>query len=293
MPSARALALTSLALAAGVRARWVAAGDADPTETRRRIAVATWTAPREGRLLSRVAVDADPVLDYVTRRRAEGAQGLTAMHVLGAAAARALHVVPVANSRVVAGRLVPFDDVSVAFAVDVGRGTDLAPLKVRGADRLSPAEIALQVRRGVSALRSGDDAAWRRSTRAAAAVPAPLLRPVLAGASFLLGGLGLPMLGQPGHPLGAVFISNLAPLGLEEAFLAPVPFARAHVYIALGTVSERPVVRDGQVVPVRQFTLCLTGDHRIVDGAQCARYLSALLELLAAPERLDAPPVPR
>ena len=214
------------------------------------------------------------------------------MHVLGAAAARALHVVPVANSRVVAGRLVPFDDVSVAFAVDVGRGTDLAPLKVRGADRLSPAEIALQVRRGVSALRSGDDAAWRRSTRAAAAVPAPLLRPVLAGASFLLGGLGLPMLGQPGHPLGAVFISNLAPLGLEEAFLAPVPFARAHVYIALGTVSERPVVRDGQVVPVRQFTLCLTGDHRIVDGAQCARYLSALLELLAAPERLDAPPVP-
>lgn len=288
MPSRRALAVSGLAaLAAG--ARWRAAADADPAAVRRKVAVATWRAPKEGRLLSRVVVDAEPLLDYVASRRAVGAQGLSLVHVLGAACARALLAVPQANARVLGGRAVPFADVAVGFAVDVGAGTDLAPVTVRGADRLTPAALATEVRRGVAAVREGHDAGFRRSTRVAAAVPAPLLRPLLAVSSLVLGGLGLPMLGQQGHPLGAVFVSNLAPLGLEEAFLAPVPFARAHVYVALGTVTERAVVRAGEVVPVRQLTLCLTGDHRLVDGVQCAAYVARLQALLADPAALDSP----
>ena len=277
------------ALAATAAARWHRAGSADPSAVRRKIAVATWRAPREGRLLTRLVIDADPVLDYVTDRRAAGAKGLTVMHVLGAAAARALTVVPSANSRVLAGRLVPFDGVAVGFAVDVGRGTDLAPVKVEHAETCTPAQIATQVWEGVRALRAGADAGFRLSSRIAAAVPTPLMRPLLSAGSLVLGGLGLPLLGQPGHPLGSIFISNIAPLGIEEAFLAPVPFARAHVYFALGAVTERPVVRDGAVVAVRQFTLCMTGDHRIVDGVQCGFYLAALQELLADPDALDTP----
>lgn len=288
MPSRRAVALSGL-VAAVAGARWRAAGRADPTAVRRKIAVATWRAPMEGRLLTRLVVDADPLLDYVTERRAAGARGLTVMHVLGAAAARALLVVPEANARVLAGRVVPFDGVAVGFAVDVGRGTDLAPVTVRDADRLTPAALATEVWRGVQAVREGRDEGFRLSTRVAAATPVPLMRPLLALSSLVLGGLGLPMLGQQGHPLGSIFISNVAPLGVEEVFMAPIPFARAHVYIALGTVTERPVVRDGAVVPVRQLTLSLTGDHRIVDGVQCAVYFARLLELLADPAALDEP----
>ncbi len=287
MPTRRALTVSAVAAAAALGSRWRAAAGADPKAVRRKIAVATWSAPHEGRLMTRVVVDADPVLDYVSRRRAEGAQGLTPMHVLGAAAARALLLVPEGNARVVAGRIVPFDGVPVGFAVDVGRGTDLAPVKVEHAERRTPAEIATLVRAGVRALREGTDEGFRLSTRIAATVPTPLMRPLLAVSSLVLGGLGLPLLGQQGNPLGSVFISNVAPLGVEEVFLAPVPFARAHVYLALGTVSERPVVRDGAVVAVKQFTLCLTGDHRLVDGVQCAIYLAALQELLADPDRLD------
>ena len=291
MPTRRAVALSGLAAAvAGTGARWQATAGADPAAVRRKIAVATWRAPKEGRLMTRLVVDADPLLDYVSERRAAGAKGLTLMHVLGAAAARALLTVPEANARVLAGRVVPFPGIAVGFAVDVGRGTDLAPVTVQGADRLTPAAIATEVWRGVNALREGRDAGFRLSSRIAAAVPVLLMRPLLAASSLVLGGLGLPLLGQQGHPLGSIFISNVAPLGVEEVFLAPVPFARAHVYIALGTVSERAVVRGGAVVPVRQLTLCLTGDHRIVDGVQCAVYFARLLELLADPAALDDPP---
>jgi pyruvate/2-oxoglutarate dehydrogenase complex dihydrolipoamide acyltransferase (E2) component len=285
----RARAAAVLAAGAyGVR-RWVAAADADPQAVRRKIAVATWSAPREGRLMTRLVVDADPVLEYVTAGRTDGADGLTAMHVVGAAAARALLAVPAGNARVLGGRVLPHADVSVAFAVDIGRGSDLAPVKVPAADTLTPGEIATAVWRGVRALRAGTDAGFRTSGRVAAAVPVPLMRPLTSVASVVLGGLGWPLFGQQGHPLGSVFVSNVAPLGIEEVFLAPVPFARAAVYLAMGTVTERPVVRDGSVVPVRQMTLSMTGDHRIIDGVQAGIYLAELRRLLADPGVLDRP----
>jgi pyruvate/2-oxoglutarate dehydrogenase complex dihydrolipoamide acyltransferase (E2) component len=254
---------------------------------RRKVAAATWAAPHEGRLMTRLVLDAAPVQDYVDSHRAAGAKGLTAMHVVGAAAGRALHAVPSANARVRAGRVVPFDDISVGFAVDIGQGTDLAPYKVSGADLLTPAEIATEVWQGVRALREGTHAGFTTSTTVARWVPTPFMRPMMHATSSLLGGWGLPVLGQQGNPLGSVFISNVAPLGVEEVFLAPVPFARTPIYIALGLVTERAVVRDGQVTAVPQFTLCLTGDHRIVDGVQCAMYFDALKRLLADPTQLD------
>ena len=289
----RAALLTGLvAAAAAGRARARGCADSDPGAdaadgVRRKVAVATWRAPGEGRLMTRLVVDADPVLTYVADRRAAGGKGLTAMHVVGAAAARALTVVPSANARVLHGRVVPFNDVSIGFAVSIGQGTDLAPVKVVGADLLTPAQIATQVWQGVQALRTGQDAGFNRSRRIAELTPTFLMQPLVLASSYVLGGLGRPLLGQQGHPLGSVFISNVAPLGVEEVFLAPVPFARTSVYIAIGTTTERPVVRDGQVVAVRQFTLCLTGDHRLVDGVQCALYFEAMLGLLADPSQLD------
>ncbi len=289
--SRRAAALAALAAGALVarEARRTAA-TTDPAAraqaVRRKVAVATWTAPTEGRLMTRIVIDAAPVQDYVASRRAAGAKGLTIMHVVGAAAARAVLAVPEANTRVRGGRVVPFDDVSVGFAVDIGQGTDLAPYKVSGADLLTPAELATEVWNGVRALRAGTDQGFNTSTRLAAWTPTPLMRPVMLATSYLLGGWGLPLLGQQGNPLGSVFISNVAPLGVEEVFLAPLPFARTPVYISLGVVTDRAVVRDGVVTAVPQFTLCLTGDHRLVDGVQCALFFEELKRWLVDPGQL-------
>jgi pyruvate dehydrogenase E2 component (dihydrolipoamide acetyltransferase) len=251
------------------------------------VAVATWKAPHEGRLMTRLIIDAKPVQDYVAERRAAGAQGLTIMHVVGCAAARAVAAVPAANARVRAGKVVPFKDVSIGYAVDIGQGTDLAPCRIDDADQLTPAQMATAVWRGVKALRDGSDPGFNTTTRIARWMPTFLMKPVLMITSYVLGGWGVGMLGQRGNPLGSVFISNVAPLGVEEVFLAPVPFARTPVYISLGTVTDRAVVRDGAVVAVPQFTLCLTGDHRLVDGVQCAMYFDALTRILADPAQLD------
>ena len=54
--------------------------------------------------------------------------------------------------------------------------------------------------------------------------------------------------------------------------------------LGLGRIAERPVVRDGRVVPGRTIPLSLTFDHRVVDGAQAARFLRRVAELIEHPD---------
>ena len=258
------------------------------TPVRRQIAVATWRPSRDGRIYARMEVDVTATLAYLERVRAESGMRVTMTHVVGAALGRALREVPEIRARVVFGRLVPLDTCDVGFAVDIGKGSDLAPEKVAGVDRLSPLEVARAVDAGAARLRRGNDAAYRRTSRLVRVVPSWTMRPVLAASSLVSGGLGRGLAGQPGFPLGTAFVSNVGTLGLDEAFLAPLPFARTPVYLAVGAVQDRAVVVDGAVVARPVLVLVATADHRVVDGAHAGAMATLVRELLTHPERLDA-----
>jgi pyruvate/2-oxoglutarate dehydrogenase complex dihydrolipoamide acyltransferase (E2) component len=82
---------------------------------------------------------------------------------------------------------------------------------------------------------------------------------------------------------GATFaISNLGPLGIHsfQAMLVP-PMAAV---LAIGGVRERPFAKDGVVSATRGVSLCLTCDHRVIDGAAAARFLRALGDELESGE---------
>ncbi len=70
---------------------------------------------------------------------------VTLTHLVGAALGRALRAVPEARARVVFGRVVPIEDCTVAFAVDIENGEDLGPVRVEHADRATTVEVARQV----------------------------------------------------------------------------------------------------------------------------------------------------
>ncbi|MEM8782771.1 MAG: dihydrolipoamide acetyltransferase family protein [Planctomycetota bacterium] len=56
--------------------------------------------------------------------------------------------------------------------------------------------------------------------------------------------------------------------------------------IAVGAALEKPVVRDGQIVVGHEMNVTLSGDHRVIDGAVAAEYLSTLRRLLENPAAL-------
>ena len=236
-----------------------------------------------------MAVDVTATLAYVEDVRARTGERITVTHVVGAALGRAIRAVPEVRARVLAGRIMPFETCDIAFAVDIEGGTDLAPIKVRDVDGKSPVEVARELASGAARLRAGRDPHHSRSAWFVRYAQPWTLRPLLGAASVLVGGLGVGAFGQPGFPLGAAFVSNLGSLGLDEGYLAPVPFARVPLYVSIGAVRDEAVAVDGAVVVRPCVVVGATADHRLVDGAHAGRIARIVRELLADPYRLDSP----
>ncbi len=266
-----------------------AVGGRSGSSVRRRIAVATWRPSTDGRIYARIELDATPMLAYLARTRGETGARVTITHVVGAALGRAMREAPELRSRVVLGRILERESCDVGFAVDIDGGYDLAPVKVCDIDRLSPAGVAEQLAGGAERLRSGRDRSHRRTSRLVRLVPTWLLRILMPVTGLFVGGFGVAAFGQPGLPLGNAFISNVGSLGLDEAFLAPLPFARVPLYLAVGSVADAAVVVDGQVVVRPRLVVVATADHRLIDGAHAGRIVTTMRGLLADPSQLDEP----
>lgn len=80
---------------------------------------------------------------------------------------------------------------------------------------------------------------------------------------------------------GTQTLSNLGMFGIDQ-FDAIINPPEASI-LAVGQVSERPVVRNGALVIGQEFTVSISSDHRVVDGAVAASYLKDLKAALEEP----------
>jgi pyruvate dehydrogenase E2 component (dihydrolipoamide acetyltransferase) len=76
-------------------------------------------------------------------------------------------------------------------------------------------------------------------------------------------------------------ISNLGMFGVEE-FIAIINPPEAAI-MAVGTIEPTPVVRDGEVAVAQMMRITVSADHRVVDGAEVARFLAELKRVLEKP----------
>ena len=83
---------------------------------------------------------------------------------------------------------------------------------------------------------------------------------------------------------GTFTVSNLGMYGVAS-FTAIVNPPQAAI-LSVGSVEPRAVVRDGQILARHTMTLTLACDHRILYGAEAARFLARIRELLQAPAAL-------
>ena len=137
------------------------------------------------------------------------------------------------------------DAFAIPHAVNVGLITavedGLVVPVIRDADQSSLAEIAETVRSLVDGARSGKLSADDAS-----------------GAGFSITNLGMYDI---------------------ETFHAIIHAPEAAI-LAVGAIVEKPVVKDGQVVPGVQMALTLSCDHRVVDGVIAAQFLGRLKKLV-------------
>ena len=80
---------------------------------------------------------------------------------------------------------------------------------------------------------------------------------------------------------GTFTISNLGMYGVEQ-FVAVLNPPQAAI-LAVGTVEDRPVAQDGELVVRPMMTMTLTSDHRALDGATASDFLRTVKSFLEEP----------
>jgi pyruvate dehydrogenase E2 component (dihydrolipoamide acetyltransferase) len=90
---------------------------------------------------------------------------------------------------------------------------------------------------------------------------------------------------KPEEYSGATFlISNLGMYDIDNFIAVILPPAAAA--LAIGSVRDVPVVRDGRVEIGRRMKMTLASDHRVIDGVAAAKFLQTLKVALEHPRRL-------
>lgn len=77
---------------------------------------------------------------------------------------------------------------------------------------------------------------------------------------------------------GTFILSNLGMLNIS-AFTAIVNAPNAAI-ISVGKMKEVPVIENGEIAAGKTMTICLNMDHRVIDGAAGAKFLTALVQRL-------------
>jgi pyruvate dehydrogenase E2 component (dihydrolipoamide acetyltransferase) len=80
---------------------------------------------------------------------------------------------------------------------------------------------------------------------------------------------------------GAFTVSSLGSYRVDE--FTPILNPPQTAILGVGRISQQPAVREGQLVIADMVALSLTFDHRVVDGAPAAAFLTSLCEMVESP----------
>ena len=87
---------------------------------------------------------------------------------------------------------------------------------------------------------------------------------------------------QPHQYRGGSFtISNLGMFGIHD-FQAVINPPQVSI-LAVGGIRDCPVVKEGEVVPGKRMMVSLSSDHRVVDGAEGAKFIKTFQKFLENP----------
>lgn len=267
-----------------------------PMSTRRKLAIATWSSPREGNIYGKLQLDCGEVNRFLEHVRATTGERVTITHFVGRVVGEALAAAPGLNGHLFLGTYHPNPTVDIAYLVALEEGADLAKVKIERMDQKSIVEVAQELRARAETLRRGKDAAFEKSKGPLRLLPTWMIRPMVHLTGWLTSSLGIamPALGLEAFPFGSAIVTSVGMMGVDEGYAPPTPWAHVPLYVAVGAVREVPAVWEGAVVPRPQVVITATIDHRFLDGAQGGQLAKVVRARFANPWPLlglDAAPV--
>jgi pyruvate/2-oxoglutarate dehydrogenase complex dihydrolipoamide acyltransferase (E2) component len=253
----------------------------------RKVAMGTWKTVGDPSVYGILEVDAEPALAYLEKKSMESGEKLTLTHFIGATIGKTFALHPSLNCVLRWGRLYPRKSVDVFFQVASDtKGDDLSGTVIRNADKKSVVDIAREMNNKVKVIKTGVDKDYARMKGLMGILPGVVVGWVINFTGWILYGLNLwsPLFGAPKDSFGSIMITNIGSLGMDLAFAPLVPYSRVPVLIAMGKATEVPVVRHGKLAVGKRVKLCVTFDHRLIDGMHGSKMARAVERIFANPE---------
>lgn len=259
--------------------------------TWRKIALGSWHGGGDPSVYGVFEVNATKMLERQARwAKRTGAKAPTITTIIARATALTLARHPQINGLIRWGKIYNRKNVSLFLQTSVDEeGKELSGVTIHEAEHKSLEQIAGELAAKARAIREDRDPNFKKAKSNFRLMPAFLMRHVLNFMSFLMYTLNLDLgwLGLPKDPFGSVMITSIGSLGLEEAFAPIVAYSRVPLLLAVGAVRDRAVVESGQVVVAPIFKVCVTFDHRFVDGVHGAKMVKTCRRFLETEEGLD------
>ena len=233
-----------------------------------------------------VDVEMDAALAYCERLRSETGVHVTVTHLTVHGVALALKQFPQMNGIVARSRIMLRDSVDIFMQVATSGGAELSGVKIANAADKTPLEIAREAEERVARIRARRDQQVERTKSVLDRVPPRLLGPMMRLVSYLTYDLDLDLsrFGIVKDEFGTAMVSNVGTFGIRAALGPIVPFSRTPMVVLMGKVEDRVVAEHGRPVVRPMMTLCVTLDHRFMDGYHGGEMARICCEFLRNPE---------
>ena len=258
----------------------------------RKIALGTWKTPYDPSVYGTMELRMDKAMEYLAAYRQATGKRVTVSHLVAKAMAAALTRMPDANAILRWNKIYLRKRIGIFFQVameDEGEGKiDLSGATLYDVEQKSVAEIIDEFEQKVQSVKKRTDPALEGTRSTLKKIPTALMSSTLTALSFLNYTLNLDLssFGVPKDAFGSIMITNIGSIGLDQAFVPLVAYARVPILIALGAVREQPVVEDGKVVVGKVMKVNATFDHRFIDGLHAAVMSKVLREHMDRPFEL-------
>ena len=253
----------------------------------RKVAIGTWATTKDPSIYGFVDIDAGPLLAKIEEYKNRGIR-LTPTVIMAKAIAHGIERYPSFNSVLRWGNLherKSIDTFIQVSAVENGE-ENLSGAMIRSTNSKSLEAIMNELHEKAQAIRSDQDPEFSKIKTQLKFVPSWIIAKILDLVSFINHDLNLwsPVLGTPRDPFGSVMITSVGSMGLEYGFAPLVPYSRCPMVLAVGKITEKPRVENGQIVIRPLLPVSVTLDHRYIDGFGCSKILQGLKDYLRNPD---------
>lgn len=245
----------------------------------RKMALGTWKNAKDPSIYSFLDIDVGKAMDMIPDYNEKYGITVTPTHLVAKAVSICLAKRPELNAMIRGSHIYLREHVSLFLQVNIPgeKGAEIEKANLGGvviekAELLTLFELAKEIDAKVSKVKNHQDKKLTQNFNLLKMIPNFLMGCFLDLISWLNLGLNLNLsfLGIPNDPFGSVMITNVGPLGIENALAPLVPFSRVGAVLTVGMIRPKPWVYEGKLAIRPIMTLGITIDHRLIDGVHGA-----------------------